>query len=153
MTCLGLVVAQLEAVHYNSRVATFGDRLRELREGRDLSQEKLAKLLRQKRPSSVQGWESGRTGLPRPSMIKKLAKALQVDLSDMFKGVVTEHDRLRGPAMVTLLGTTSLLSAEAQSEVAELAQQLAAAAGIQWRDVRPVARKRGTPGRAHTSHR
>ncbi len=62
---------------YDSCVPTFGDTLRAARDRAELSQEKLAKLLGQGKPSTVQSWESGRR-LPRRSSIQKLAEALGV---------------------------------------------------------------------------
>lgn len=88
------MVAQSECAAYHAAVASFGARLRELRQKRGLSQEKLALKLGQKRPSSVQGWERGK--LPKPSTIVAIARVLSVEPSELLSGVVTEYDRHAG---------------------------------------------------------
>ncbi len=134
---------------YDSAVATFGERLKALRG--ELSQEKIAAKLGHKRPSTVQGWERGK--VPKPASIPPLAKALGVEPSAFFEGVVTDYDRLRGQAMLTLIALSSLLSNEGQASLVQLARRLAVSEGKQWRDEQPAARTRGTRGQARTSHR
>lgn len=132
---------------YDADVATFGERLKELRG--EISQEKLGAKLGHKRASTVAGWEGGK--MPKPEKVRSVAKALGVEPRALLEGVITAYDRLRGPAMLRLIAYASLLPDAEQEEMAEMARERADDAGRQWRDVPTAARKRGTPAKAHTN--
>jgi transcriptional regulator with XRE-family HTH domain len=63
----------------------FGERIRSLRKARDLSQEELADLCELDR-TYISGIERGLRNVSLRN-IKALANALEVSLSDLFKGI------------------------------------------------------------------
>lgn len=60
----------------------FGKRVKELRKSRGLTQEKIAELINIE-PPNISKMESG-THFPLPENIEKLAKALDVEVKDLF---------------------------------------------------------------------
>jgi transcriptional regulator with XRE-family HTH domain len=97
MTHLQLAIAhQMECRYAPAVLRTFGENLRRLREGRKLSQERLAELLGHKRPSTVQSWEKNRRRA-KPDSVRALAKALKCEPWELLEGVETEFDRLKQP--------------------------------------------------------
>lgn len=65
------------------RARDFGRRVRELRDGASLSQEGLAEEAGLNRATIIE-IEKGRAANPRPSTRRKLARALEVDVRDLW---------------------------------------------------------------------
>ncbi|MBI5189140.1 MAG: helix-turn-helix transcriptional regulator [Nitrospirae bacterium] len=63
----------------------FGDRIRQLRKARELSQEKLAELANL-HSTYISGIEGGKRNVSLEN-IGKLAKALNVSIEELFKGL------------------------------------------------------------------
>ena len=63
----------------------FGDRLRQIRESRDMTQEQLAHIIGLRTKAAISKIEKGITD-PNHSTIKKLADALGVSPLDFFEG-------------------------------------------------------------------
>ena len=77
--------------------ARFGQNLRNLRERAGFeTQLALAKRLGFTNASTVSLWESGRSKLPAPKTIEKLAAALRCGAAALLLGVVSPYDALRG---------------------------------------------------------
>lgn len=75
-----------------------GDNVRRLRMERRWTQEQLARRLRA--TSSYVG-QLERTEELRPKAIERIAKAFNVNASELLAGVVTEYDRIRGASEPT----------------------------------------------------
>lgn len=75
-------------------LTTFGENLKRLREGAELSGVELAARL-DVGASQVSKWETGRTGLPEGPTLLKLAKVLRCLIDDLLDGIDAEYDRLR----------------------------------------------------------
>ena len=61
----------------------FGQRVKELRKGKGLTQEQLAELINIE-PPNVSKMESG-LHFPQPEKIEKIAKALDISIKDLFE--------------------------------------------------------------------
>lgn len=89
---------QSAEVGYPPGVATFAENLKRLRIERRMSQEVLADRLGLKRQATVSAWETGRRK-PRPATVRRIAKALACEPADLFVGVKTDYDEVRGSAV------------------------------------------------------
>lgn len=79
-----------------AHVAHFGDNLKRLRERQGMTQEALAHKLKLKRPTPISLMEGPRkASVPKPSTIKRLAAALDVQPSELLHEVETDYDKLR----------------------------------------------------------
>jgi len=93
-----------------------------LRKAAGLTQEDLAKTLGLKKPSPISLMEGRRKHvIPKPSSIRRLAKALHVEPWQLLEGVETEYDRLRAgdPARAKTVDDAILREREATRRYAE----------------------------------
>lgn len=82
---------------------TFGAQVRRYRLAFGLSQAELARAMRYARPSSVAVIERDR-GLPTPTTILRVAKALNIPTSYLLADVPDPYDRLRADEVHTVSG-------------------------------------------------
>lgn len=76
---------------------SYGERFRQLREQRSLTQEQVAVALKYKRAAPVSLIERKNTKVPRPRTIEKHAHALGCRPWELLAGVPTDYDWLRTP--------------------------------------------------------
>src|SRR4051812_34334060 len=82
-------------------MATFGERFKQLREARGLTQETVAARMKLKKPTPISLLEGPRKHVvPKPATIRRHAAALEVEPWELLDGVQTEYDRLRSGAPI-----------------------------------------------------
>lgn len=75
-------------------MATYGERFREARKRARLNQEDVQGRLKLKRQGNVSAIETGER-VPEPKTIRRHARALECNPSDLLRDVETEYDRIR----------------------------------------------------------
>lgn len=117
---------------------TYGERFQRIRLGPDwapgkearLTQEKVAKALNYERPAAASVLEVRNTSVPKVATIRKHAMALQCDPGELLKGVLTEHDQLRDPALQRVIAAWPYVAVKRVKETAVEALEAAAAAAL-----------------------
>lgn len=82
---------------------TLGQRIRRLREWRGLDQTALAAAIGQDGPSTISRWETSATESPRIDGLRKLARALNVQLEDLLGGDDSPKMQMREPTTFELV--------------------------------------------------